>query len=57
MGGSGLVDPTLYEFVGSIPTSGRGSRSAWGSSESRSPHNVTDVRLLWENDLRFLRQF
>ncbi len=58
MGGSGLVDPTLHEFVGLDPEEWSGFAFGLGLERiAQLRHNVTDVRLLWENDLRFLRQF
>ena len=58
MGGAGLVDPKLYEFVGYEPS--RYSGFAFGLGLERIAmlrHGLPDLRQLWENDLRLLRQF
>ncbi len=61
MGGSGMVDPALYEFVDpEAYDSERVSGFAFGLGLERIAqlrHDVTDIRLLWDDDLRFLRQF
>ena len=58
MGGSGMVDPRVFENVGSTPRSGAGSRSAAGSSASPSCGTTSPTSApLWEGDLRVLRQF
>jgi phenylalanyl-tRNA synthetase alpha chain len=58
MGGSGLVDPNVLENVGYNP--GEVSGFAFGLGLERIAmlrHGVPDLRMFWENDLRFLRQF
>ena len=58
MGGAGVVDPAVFENMGSTRRSGRASPG--GSASTASPHSVTaipDIRMFWENDLRVLRQF
>ena len=58
LGGSGMVDPYLYEFVGWDPDEYTGF--AFGIGIERTAqlrHNVNSLRPFWENDLRFLRQF
>jgi phenylalanyl-tRNA synthetase alpha chain len=58
MGGSGMVDPALYEFVGYDPEEWSGFAFGLGLERiAQLRHGVPDVRLFWENDLRFLRQF
>ena len=64
--GAGEVDPNLYSF---IPTTERNAPGydpekvqgfAWGMGIERIAmlkHGIPDLRLLYENDLRFLEQF
>ena len=58
MGGSGMVHPALYEHVGYDPE--RYSGFAFGLGLERIAllrHGLPDLRQLWDNDLRLLRQF
>lgn len=58
MGGAGMVDPALYEFVGYDAE--RYSGFAFGLGLERIAmlrHGLPDLRQLWDNDLRLLRQF
>ncbi len=61
MGGAGIVDPKLYEFVGvDRYDPERISGFAFGLGLERIAllrHGLPDIRLLWENDLRFSTQF
>jgi phenylalanyl-tRNA synthetase alpha chain len=58
MGGSGMVDPALFEFVGYDHEEFSGFAFGLGLERiAQLRHGVPDVRLLWENDLRFVRQF
>jgi phenylalanyl-tRNA synthetase alpha chain len=61
MGGSGMVDPALYEFVGADRYEPEEvSGFAFGLGLERIAllrHGLPDIRLLWQNDLRFLSQF
>ena len=61
MGGSGMVDPTLYEFVGLDKYDPeKVSGFAFGLGLERIAllrHGLPDIRLLWQNDLRALGQF
>jgi phenylalanyl-tRNA synthetase alpha chain len=58
MGGAGVVDPAVFENVGYDPNEWSGF--AWGLGLDRiaaQRHGIPDIRMLWENDLRLLRQF
>src|SRR6266545_817705 len=58
MGGAGMVDPRVFENVGVDPEEWTGF--AFGCGLERAAqlrHDIPDIRLLWEGDLRFLRQF
>jgi phenylalanyl-tRNA synthetase alpha chain len=58
MGGAGEVDPAVLEAVGYDPEEWQGF--AWGLGIDRiafNRHGLPDLRLFWENDIRFLRQF
>jgi phenylalanyl-tRNA synthetase alpha chain len=58
LGGSGVVDPNVLRNVGYDPE--RVSGFAFGLGLERIAmlrHGVPDLRMFWENDLRFLRQF
>jgi phenylalanyl-tRNA synthetase alpha chain len=64
--GAGEVDPSVYSYV---PTTGRNAPGydpervqgyAWGMGVERIAmlkHGIPDLRLYYENDLRFLEQF
>jgi phenylalanyl-tRNA synthetase alpha chain len=58
MGGAGEVDPNVLEYVGYDPSEWQGF--AWGLGIDRiafNLHGLPDLRLFWENDIRFLSQF
>jgi phenylalanyl-tRNA synthetase alpha chain len=58
LGGSGVVDPNVLRNVGYDP--GEVSGFAFGLGLERIAmlrHGIPDIRMFWENDLRFLRQF
>jgi phenylalanyl-tRNA synthetase alpha chain len=58
VGGAGVVDPALFEFVGYDPE--RYTGFAFGMGLERIAvlrHGIPDLRELWRNDLRLLRQF
>jgi phenylalanyl-tRNA synthetase alpha chain len=58
MGGAGVVDPQVFENVG-VDTE-RWSGFAFGCGLERAAqlrHDIPDIRLLWDGDLRVLRQF
>ena len=58
MGGAGMVDPRVFQNVGLDPAEWSGF--AFGCGLERAAqlrHDIPDIRLLWEGDLRVLRQF
>lgn len=58
VGGAGIVDPALYEFVGYDPERYSGFAFGWGLERiAMLRHELPDLRELWRNDLRFSRQF
>jgi len=58
MGGSGMVDPAVLEFVGYDPEEVSGFAFGLGLERiAQLRHGVPDVRLLWDSDLRVITQF
>jgi phenylalanyl-tRNA synthetase alpha chain len=58
MGGSGMVDPAVLEFVGYDPEEYTGFAFGLGLERiAQLRHAIPDIRLLWQNDLRVLEQF
>jgi phenylalanyl-tRNA synthetase alpha chain len=58
MGGSGVVDPRVFENVGVDPTEWSGFAFGCGIERvAQLRHDFPDIRPLWEGDLRVLRQF
>jgi phenylalanyl-tRNA synthetase alpha chain len=58
MGGSGVVDPNVLRNVGYDPEEVSGFAFGLGLERiAMLRHGVPDLRMFWENDLRFLRQF
>ena len=58
LGGCGMVHPAVFESVGYDPEQVTGF--AWGLGIERIAilrHQVPDIRMFYENDLRFLEQF
>jgi phenylalanyl-tRNA synthetase alpha chain len=58
MGGAGMVHPAVFEQVGYDPE--RWTGFAFGLGIERIAmlrHGIDDIRLFYENDLRFLAQF
>jgi len=58
VGGSGMVDPNLFEFVGYDPERYTGFAFGWGLERiAVLRHGIPDLRELWRNDPRLLTQF
>jgi phenylalanyl-tRNA synthetase alpha chain len=58
LGGSGVVDPNVLRNVGYDPEEVSGFAFGLGLERiAMLRHGVPDIRMFWENDLRFLRQF
>jgi len=58
VGGAGMVDPALFEFVGYDPERYTGFAFGWGLERiAMLRHEFPDLRELWRKDLRFSRQF
>ena len=56
--GAGMVDPAVFEFVGYDHEKYTGY--AWGMGVERiamMKYRINDIRLFYENDIRFLEQF
>jgi phenylalanyl-tRNA synthetase alpha chain len=58
MGGAGVVDPNVFGYVGYDPDEVSGFAFGLGLERiAMLRHGIPDLRALWENDLRLLRQF
>ncbi len=58
MGGSGMVDPNVFEAVGIDPEVYTGLAFGFGIDRfAMLRYGIDDIRLLTENDVRFLKQF
>jgi phenylalanyl-tRNA synthetase alpha chain len=58
VGGSGMVDPKVFEFVGYDPERYTGFAFGWGLERiAVLRHGIPDLRELWRNDPRLLTQF
>ena len=58
IGGAGMVDPKLFEFVGYDPERYTGFAFGWGLERiAVLRHGIPDLRELWRNDPRLLEQF
>ena len=56
--GSGMVDPKVYEFVNIDPESVTGFAFGLGVERvAMLKYGIDDIRLFFENDLRFISQF
>lgn len=58
MGGCGMVDPNVFDAVGIDSEKYTGWAFGFGIERlAMRKYEITDIRLLFENDLRFLNQF
>lgn len=58
LGGCGMVDPHVFEAVGYDPEQWTGFAFGLGIERiAMRRYGITDIRWLFENDVRFLRQF
>jgi phenylalanyl-tRNA synthetase alpha chain len=58
LGGCGMVDPAVFGHVGYDPDQWTGFAFGLGVERiAMRRYQIPDIRLLFENDLRFLRQF
>ncbi len=58
MGGCGMVDPNVFDAVGIDSEKYTGWAFGFGIERlAMRKYSITDIRLLFENDLRFLSQF
>jgi len=56
--GAGMVDPAVFRFVGYDPEEYQGFAFGLGVERlAMLRHGIDDIRLFYENDLRFLSQF
>ena len=58
VGGCGMVDPNVFDAVGIDSEKYTGWAFGFGIERlAMKKYGITDIRLLFENDLRFLGQF
>ena len=58
MGGAGMVHPNVFTTAGIDPTVWKGFAFGFGIDRLvMMKHNITDIRLLYSGDLRFVNQF
>ena len=58
LGGCGMVDPNVFEAVGYDPEQWTGFAFGLGIERiAMRKYGISDIRWLFENDVRFLRQF
>jgi phenylalanyl-tRNA synthetase alpha chain len=56
--GAGMVDPNVFANVGYDPERWTGFAFGFGLDRiAMIRHQISDIRLLYEGDLRFLEQF
>lgn len=57
LGGCGMVDPAVFELVGYDPEEWSGFAFGFGIERiAMGKYGIPDIRMLYENDLRFLKQ-
>ncbi len=57
LGGCGMVDPAVFDAVGLDPEQWTGFAFGFGIERiAMGKYGIPDIRMLYENDLRFLRQ-
>jgi phenylalanyl-tRNA synthetase alpha chain len=57
LGGCGMVDPAVFELVGYDPEEWTGFAFGFGIERiAMGKYGIPDIRMLYENDLRFLKQ-
>ena len=58
MGGAGMVDPNVFDILGIDSEKYTGYAFGLGIDRiAMLKYRITDIRLLYENDIRFLKQF
>jgi phenylalanyl-tRNA synthetase alpha chain len=60
LGGAGMVHPNVIKAGGLDPNVYNGFAFGWGVERTvmmKSGMNISDIRILYKNDLRFLKQF
>ena len=58
LGGCGMVDPAVFAAVGIDADEWTGFAFGFGIDRcAQMRHQISDMRFLIENDLRFVRQF
>lgn len=58
LGGCGMVDPNVFLAVGLDPEEWTGFAFGFGIDRlAQMRHSISDMRILMDNDVRFLRQF
>lgn len=58
LGGAGLVNPNVLRYAGYDPERFSGFAFGWGIERiAMLKYGIDDIRLFYENDLRFLEQF
>jgi len=56
--GAGMVDPNVFDAVNIDPNQYSGFAFGMGVERiAMLKHGIDDIRLLYENDIRFLKQF